>query len=395
MKKVYLKPKAAGPVRRRHPWIFSGAVAKVESGPDPGDVVSVHDASGEFLAWGLYSPASRIRVRLLDWSPAAIIDDEWWRTGIAAALERRRPLQVRPELTAYRLIFAESDFLPGLIVDWYDGYAAIQALNPGIDCRKRILADMLTELTGALGVYERSEAEARRLEGLEPSAGSLTGQAPSGPIGIREGGFRFLVDVARGQKTGFYLDQRTNRGIVASYAADRNVLDCFAYTSGFSVYAAGASAASITRVEGSADASALGQNNMEANHAGSRPGEAITGDVFKVLRGLRDQGRSFDLIILDPPKFAPTKIHVPKAARAYKDINLLAVKLLEPGGILATFSCSQGLTDQLFQKIVFDAGLDANRDIHILERLSQGRDHPILLSFPESGYLKGLICQVL
>ncbi len=393
--KVFLKSKAEKPVRRRHPWIFSGAVAKVEGEPDPGAVVSVHDAAGDILAWGLYNPESRIRIRLLDWSPEAVIDDDWWRAGIAGAIERRRPVETQPDLTAYRLIFAESDFLPGLIVDWYDGYAVMQTLNPGIDRRKHILAEILVELTGARGVYERSEAKSRSLEGLERTSGPLIGPPPSGPIEIREGGYRFLVDVVRGQKTGFYLDQRVNRSIIASYAMGKNVLDCFAYTNGFSVYAAGAGAGSITRVEASADAVALGQKNLDVNNLGTQPGETITGDVFKVLRGLRDQGRTFDLIVLDPPKFAPTKATVSKAARAYKDINLLAVKMLEPGGILATFSCSQGLTNQLFQKIVFDAGLDANRDLHILERLSQGRDHPVLLSFPESSYLKGLICQAL
>jgi len=395
MSQIRLKRSAEKSARRFHPWVFSGAVGRIEGAPGPGDTVRVVDSTGEFLAWGHYSPRSRIRVRLLDWREEAVIDEGWWRRRLRESIDRRRDLFKLDNLNAFRLVFGESDLLPGLIIDRYAGFAVLQALTAGVERVKYLLAETLGEFEWIRGVFERSDADSRRLEGLEPAAGPLWGDHPPERIEIREQGFRFLVDVVRGQKTGFFLDQRANRRIVAQYAAGREVLDCFSYTGGFSVYAVGAGAGSVTLVESSAPAVDLALANFSLNNVSGLPVQTVVGDVFRVLRECRDQGRAFDLIILDPPKFAPTRTQAAKAARAYKDINLLALKLLRPNGVLATFSCSGGVEADLFQKIVFGASLDAGREVQILEQLSQGTDHPVRLSFPESFYLKGLVCRVL
>ncbi|MCG6533357.1 MAG: class I SAM-dependent rRNA methyltransferase [Syntrophales bacterium LBB04] len=295
---------------------------------------------------------------------------------------------------AYRLVFAESDLLPGLIIDYYANWLVLQALTAGVDRLKHRLADFLFSELKVLGIIERSDVPSRQVEGLKPTCGRLSGLVPEGLVEIGEGDFRFLVDIFKGQKTGFFLDQRFNRQLVSAYAQGRDVLECFSYTNAFSVYAAKAGAASLTWVESSDEARSLGISNFQYNGIDPGNGQSFPGDVFQVLRSFRDQGRSFDLIILDPPKFAPTKAQAFKAARGYKDINLLAMKLLRPEGLLATFSCSQGVDEDLFQKIIFGAGQDAGRMVRILHRLTQGPDHPVLLSFPESFYLKGLICQV-
>lgn len=390
---IWLKPQADRPARRRHPWIFSGAVAKTTDKPQPGDVVQILDHQDQFVAWGHYS-ASAIAVRLLDWQAQATVDRDWWTARLHAALDRRGHLLSRPDLNACRLVHGEADLLPGLVVDWYNGWAVLQASTPGIDRVKGLITEILMSLLPARGIYERSDMDSRRLEGLKPSLGSLVGPAPPGPVTITENSFQFQVDLIGGQKTGFFLDQRDNRRKVAAWANGRDVLDCFAYTHGFSVYCLAAGAKSVVRVESSAEAVALGGINLEINGLADSPGQTIIGDVFKVLRQFRDQDRSFDLIIVDPPKLAPTRAQVSKASRAYKDVNLLALKLLRPGGILATFSCSGGVGQDLFQKILFGAAVDAGRQVQVVDRLGPGADHPVLLSFPESDYLKGLIAMV-
>lgn len=395
MAEVRLKNKADRAVRQKHPWVFSGAVDQVIGNPASGEVVGVCDESGQFLAWGHYHPESQIRLRLLDWSAASVIDRDWWLQRLTSSVARRQDLKDRPDLTAYRLVFSEADLLPGLIADWYDGFVVIQALTPGLEIQKQFLAEALQHLTGARGVFERSDVEARRMEGLPPTTGLLCGEAPPPLLDILENGYRFRVNLPSGQKTGFFLDQRENRRLVARYAPDGRVLDCFSHTNGFSINALKAGAASAVRVESSPEAAVLGETNLEINGLDKTDGETVVGDVFTVLRTFRDRARDFDLIILDPPKFAPTRAHVNAASRAYKDINLLALKLLRPGGILATFSCSGGVDADLFQKIVFGAGLDARRDVQVVQILGQAADHPILLSFPESYYLKGLVCRAL
>jgi 23S rRNA (cytosine1962-C5)-methyltransferase len=363
----------------------------VDGAPQPGDVVRVCGQDHRFLAWGQFSKAD-IRIRLLSWDEKDSPGLEFYRRRLTDALHRRQSLFARPGLSAFRLVYGESDGLPGLVADWYDGYIVLSAQTPGADRIKKQAAEILVELTKAKGVVERSRSDVRKLEGLEPSEGLLLGEQPPALHEILEAGHRFLVDLTHGQKTGFYMDQRPNRKLAAEFARDRTVLDVFSYTAAFSVYAASGGAAEITRVESSSDVAALGDKNLELN--GLDTGESIVADAFTALRDFRDRGRRFDLIILDPPKLAPTKAQVDRAARAYKDINLLAAKLLNPGGILFTFSCSGGVSADLFQKILFGACLDAGREMRIIHRLSQGSDHPVPLTFPESWYLKGLVIQV-
>jgi 23S rRNA (cytosine1962-C5)-methyltransferase len=397
MADVYLKQGRDKAVRNRHPWVFSGAIDRIAGTVDDGEVVTVRDTRGAFLARGYLNRRSQIVVRLLTWDQDERIDDAFWRKRIAAAVTRRESFTAdpRPATTAYRLIYGESDLLPGLIVDRYANYLVIQCLTLGIDQRREAIVDALHRILSPAGIYERSDVDVRRQEGLPPVTGTLAGETPPDVVEMRENGHRFLVDVARGQKTGFYLDQRVNRRALAEYAHDREVLNAFSFTGAFSVYAAAAHAGPITNLDTSSDALALARQHMQLNQL-HRPDDAYEcGDAFQLLRSYRDQGRSFDLIVLDPPKFAPTRKYVQRASRAYKDINLLAIKLLRPGGVLFTFSCSGGIDAALFQKIVFGASVDTGRDVQIVAALTQGPDHPVLLSFPESFYLKGLICRVL
>jgi 23S rRNA (cytosine1962-C5)-methyltransferase len=392
---LFLKRGRDKAIRNRHPWVFSGAVERVEGQPEDGEVVDVRDGAGAFLARGYLNRRSQIVVRLLSWDEGERIGEAFWERRIAGAIARRQALAADPETTAYRLIHAEADLVPGLIVDRYGDYLVVQCLTLGIARRRDALVEALVKALSPAGIYERSDVEVRAQEGLAPVTGVLHGQAPPPEIEILEHGHRFWVDLANGQKTGFYLDQRENRQALARYARGREVLDAFAYSGGFSVYAARAGARSITLLDASSEALELARRNLQLNGHDLSAVMFDQGDVFEMLRLYRDEGRSFDLIVLDPPKFAPTRRHVDRASRAYKDINLLAIKLLRPGGVLFTFSCSGGVDAGLFQKIVFGASVDAGRDVQVLEWLAQGPDHPVLLSFPESAYLKGLVCHVL
>lgn len=381
-------------VLSRHPWIFSGSISSVHGSPVPGAVVDVHDQEGGFLARGYYNPHSQITVRILTWNESEPIDRDFWRRRLQASIARRGPLLESTETTAYRLAFAESDGLPGLIVDRYGEWVVLQSLTYGIEPWKTTLADLLVELTHARGVYERSDVDVRAQERLESVTGDLAGERVAERVIVSENGLRFQVDIAGGHKTGFYLDQRDNRRKIAPYCADRRVLNVFSYTGAFAVYAARAGAAAVTNVDSSYDALVAGEENLRLNGLEREVDEHIQGDAFQVLRGLRDEGRRFDLVILDPPKFAYNKSQVTAATRGYKDINMLGMQLLEPGGILCTFSCSGLISEDLFQKVLFGASVDVGRDVRILERLAQGTDHPVLLTFPEAAYLKGFICQV-
>ena len=395
MADVILKQGRSKAIHNRHPWIFSGAIERVKGQVEDGEIVTVRDHKGAFLARGYLNRRSQIVVRLLSWDENEAVDDAFWARRIAAALARRQPLACDPDTSAYRLIHAEADRLPGLIVDRYGDYLVVQCLTLGIDVRRPSIVAALQDLLPVAGIFERSDVEVRAHEGLSPAVGLLSGDAPPAGYEVVEHGHRFLVDLAAGQKTGFYLDQRENRRAFARYAPGRETLDAFAYSGGFSVYAAHAGAGPITLLDVSADALTLAERNLALNGLQRDEDTFQRGDVFETLRLYRDQGRSFDLIVLDPPKFAPTRRHVQRASRAYKDINLLAIKLLRPDGVLMTFSCSGGVDAALFQKIVFGAALDAGREVQIVERLAQGADHPVLLSFPESAYLKGLVCRVL
>jgi len=388
---VILRPGREKSVLRRHPWIFSGAIQQADNGIASGATVDVISSKGKFLARGAYSPPSQIRVRVWTFDEESI-DKDFFRKRIRASLNTRNLMINSKDTNAIRLIYAESDNLPGLIVDRYDDILVLQSLTAGSEYWKETIADILLEETGLKNIYERSDADVRELEGLETRTGILRGAMPHSPLTIHEHGLKFLVDIERGHKTGFYLDQRANRQQVRSITKDKDVLDCFCYSGGFTVNALAGEAKSVLSVDASSDALALARQNIELNELPLDKVQFLEGDVFQVLRKFRDEARSFDMIILDPPKFAPTAAQAEKAARGYKDINLLAFKLLRPNGILFTFSCSGGVDAALFQKIVASAALDAGVEAQIIEHLSQDADHPVALNFSESLYLKGLIC---
>jgi 23S rRNA (cytosine1962-C5)-methyltransferase len=395
MTTVFLAPAKDRPVRQRHPWIFSGAIDRVEGPIVLGDLVDVADARGEWLARGYFNPRSQIEVRLLTWERAEPVDAAFWRRRLVAAGAARAALAADPHTTAYRLVYAESDGVPGLIVDRYGDWLVVQFLTAGVEVRRELLLDLLVEVFAPAGIVDRSDVPVRHQEGLALRSELARGAAPPPGLEIRENGHPFPVDLPGGQKTGFYLDQRDNRAIVGRQAAGRRVLNAFSFTGAFAVYALAGGAEHVTNVDTSYDALAGGEEALRLNGFDpDRQAESIAGDVFQVLRSYRDEGRRFDLIVLDPPKFAGRKQDLPGAARGYKDINLLALGLLAPGGLLATFSCSGLVTPDLFQKILFGASLDAGRDAQIIAKLSQGPDHPILLSFPQGEYLKGLLCRV-
>jgi len=377
---------------RRHPWVFSGAVARVEGRARPGDTVEVVSAKGRWLGRGAYSPESNIRVRIWTFDRKESIDAAFFRGRLARALAARELPGVPPK--ACRLVAAEADGLPGLIADRYADFTVCQFLAAGVERYKAEIADALLDLTGCAGIYERSDAEVRAKEGLTPLAGLLRGAEPPDRVEIAEGPARFLVDVRAGHKTGFYLDQRDNRRLVASLAAGRTVLNCFAYTGGFGVAAALGGAAAVTHVETSAAALDLARSNAALNGVEHVPARYMEADAFAQLREMRDAGERFDLVVLDPPKFADSKANLERACRGYKDVNLLAARLLAPGGLLFTFSCSGLMEPDLFQKVVADAFLDAGRDALLLSRLAQAPDHPASAAFPEGSYLKGLLLRV-
>ncbi len=393
--KVTLKKGRDKAARNRHPWIFSGAIARVDGEPADGDVVDVLDARGTCLGQGYINRRSQITVRMLTFAGEEDFHAGFWRQRLEQSIARRQSLLQDDATTACRLVYAESDLLPGLVVDRYGDYLVVQSLTLGIERNKAEIVDILAQIIHPAGIYERSDADVRAREGLAASTGLLWGREPPRPVAIRENGHAFLVDIQGGQKTGFYLDQRSNRARLTPYAAGRTVLNAFAYTGGFAVYAACSGAKRVTNIDTSAEALSLARGNVAANCAEARGDEYIVGDVFQVLRQYRAEGQRFDLIVLDPPKFASSQAQVQAACRGYKDINLLALQLLPSGGILFTLSCSGLVSPDLFQKVVFGASVDAGRQVQVLERLSQASDHPILLSFPEGEYLKGLLCRVL
>lgn len=396
MPTVTLKPGREKPVRNRHPWVFSGAIREIDPDASNGDIVDLLDANGIWLARGYLNRRSQIQVRLLTWNKDEAIDADFWRSRLQRALDGRAGLAADPATDAYRLVSAESDGLPGLIVDRYADWLVLQSLTLGIEQVKPLLVDLLHDLCAPAGIVERSDVDVRGKEGLAGASGLLTGELPSDELlQIQENGFRFLVDLPGGQKTGYYLDQRDNRRRAAAWCRDAQVLNAFSYTGSFAVYALAGGARHVTNIDSSLEALQLSERNLALN--GFDPdeqAEGVAGDVFQVLRDWRASDRQFDVVILDPPKFAQSNSQVDRAARAYKDINLQAMHLLRPGGVLVTFSCSGLVSPDLFQKIVFGASVDAERDVQVVDRLTQGTDHPLLLSFPEGEYLKGLICRV-
>jgi len=388
---VILKPGREKSLLRRHPWIFSGAIQQADSTIASGSTIDLLSSDKQFLARASYSPNSQIRARVWTFEDE-VVDKEFFRKRIQSAIRSRDTWNLIPETDSYRLIYAESDGIPGLIVDRYGDVLVLQSLTTGAEYWKETFVDLLLEETRLSTIYERSDADVRELEGLQPKTGLLRGSSLHDPLTITEHNLNFIVNLASGHKTGFYLDQSVNRLRVRELAKDKEVLDCFCYTGGFSVNALAGGAKSVLSIDSSEDALALCKENIVLNNLDAGRHSVLEGDVFQLLRKFRDENRSFDMIILDPPKFAPTAAHADKATRAYKDINLLAFKLLRAGGILVTFSCSGGVDSGLFQKIVAGAALDAGVDAQIVEHLSQAPDHPVLLHFPEGAYLKGLIC---
>ena len=380
-------------LQRRHPWIFSGAVECIDGAPASGDTVAVRDADGNFLAWAAYNADSQITARVWSWHEQGVIDQAFFRQRIGDALAARKTLGVERDSNGMRIIHGESDGLPGLIVDQYGDVLVMQLGSAGPEHWRDTIADILQELCAPVCIYERSDSDGRAREGLPQRCGVVRGVLPD-KVEVTENGLRFVVDVATGQKTGYYLDQRDNRALTGTLAQDKDVLNCFCYTGGFSLYALRGGAKSVLSIDSSQEALELAQRNVELNGLDASRAEWQCADVFEALRKLRDQNRKFDLIVLDPPKFAPTAAFAEKASRAYKDINLLGFKLLRPGGLLFTYSCSGGISDDLFQKIIAGAALDAGVDAQIVKKLHAAADHPVLLSFPEGAYLKGLVLRV-
>jgi len=382
-------------VRQRHPWLFAGAVARLDDDAQDGGVVDVFSADREWLARGYLNRRSQIVVRLLSWDREQEIDGDFWRVQLARALAGRAVLMSDPNSTACRLVNAESDGLPGLVVDRYGDWLVLQVLTLGMEQWKAALVGLLMDLLdGVRGVYERSDVDVREKEGLEPSTGWLWGDEPPDLVEVLENGYHFLVDIKGGHKTGFYLDQRENRHRLTAYCGDAQVLNAFAYTGAFGVYALAGGAAAVINVDTSAQALDLAHRHVALNGFVGADVTYETEDVFAQLRAYRAAGRQFDVIVLDPPRFALSRSHIKRASRGYKDINWIACQILQPGGWLFTFSCSGLVSRDLFQKIVFGAALDAGRDVQIVARMSQAGDHPVGLNFPEADYLKGLICRV-
>ena len=384
MNRIQLKKGRERSVLKGHPWVFSGAV---EGGAaEAGELVAVCDHAGAPIARGWYSPASQIRVRIVPDAPVADL--------VANAVARRGDFFVNCYTNAMRLVNAESDLLPGVVADYYAGHVVCQFTSAGADARKAEIAAALMKFApGCRGVSERRDAEARAKEGLatEPAFAPLAGEEPPEFVEIAEGEVKFFVDVRRGHKTGFYLDQRDARAAVGARANGADVLNCFAYTGGFGLFARACGALSVTQVDISADALALAKRNEALQHYCGTAMEYVEADVFKFLRTCRDAGRTFDLVVLDPPKFAATKGQLMKAARGYKDINLLAMKLLKPYGTLATFSCSGAVDAAFFDQILAEAAEDAHRSFQMVARTGPGSDHPVALNFPEGHYLKGVV----
>lgn len=391
MPSIHLKPSRESSLLRRHPWIFSGAIQKEEGNPQLGDTIEVFSAKKQWLGRAAYSPHSQIRARIWTFDENEQVDAGFFQRRLQRAINYRDNLFSKS--TSCRLVYGESDGLPGLIVDRYANFLLVQFLAAGTEKWKKEIVDALNAILPNDGIYERSDAGVREKEGLQLQTGLLSGAEPPQFIEIEENGMQLLADVKTGHKTGFYFDQRDNRALLATYAKDKTILNCFAYTGGFAVSALRAGAQHVTNIDSSADALNLAEKNVTLNKLDASKMENVTGDVFSVLRKYRAESRRFDVIVLDPPKFAESMKHLEKAARAYKDINILGFQLLNPGGVLFTFSCSGLMEDTLFQKIVADAALDAGREADIACRMFQAADHPVSLNFPEAAYLKGLVCR--
>ncbi|EKO3409233.1 class I SAM-dependent methyltransferase [Vibrio fluvialis] len=393
---IYLVKGREKSLRRKHPWVFSRGISKIEGEPGLGDTVDVYTHEGQWLAKAAYSPHSQIRARVWSFEKEAI-DTAFFVKRIQQAQLLRDDLIERDGLTGYRLIAAESDGLPGITIDKYQDFLVCQLLSAGAECQKDALVEALKQCFPTCSIYERSDVAVRKKEGLEERVGVLHGELPPKSVVIEENGVKISVDIVGGHKTGFYLDQRDSRFQSMKYVKNKDVLNCFSYTGGFGLYALKGGAKRVINADVSQPALDTAKYNAELNEFDISKKRAVflNADVFKLLREYRDQGTKFDVVIMDPPKFAESKAQLNGACRGYKDINMLAMQILNPGGTLLTYSCS-GLMDQvLFQKIIADAALDAGRDVKFIERFEQAADHPTDTAYPEGFYLKGFACKVL
>jgi 23S rRNA (cytosine1962-C5)-methyltransferase len=391
---VILHPGREKSLLRRHPWIFASAIAETKGRMNLGDTVDIYSHENTWLGRAAWSPHSQIQLRVWTFDQNESIDNGFFQRRIARAYSSREDLIARHGLSGYRLIAAESDGLPGITIDVYDKVLVCQLLSAGGERHRDKIVWALKKQFPDYAIYERSDVAVRKKEGLEEITQVLAGEVPD-EIVIEENGIKVIVNVKKGHKTGFYLDQRDNRAIAALYAKDRDILNCFCYTGTFGSYALAAGAKSVTNIDVSDLALKTAKRNVQINDLDVSKCDFVNQDVFQALRDYKAQGRYFSQIILDPPKFVDSKASLNRACRGYKDINMVAMQIMQPGGILVTFSCSGLMPFDLFQKVVADAALDAGREVQIIHRLSQSPDHPVGTNYPEGFYLKGLVCKVL
>jgi len=391
---VILKKGKEKAVLHHHPWVFSGAVERVNGKPENGDIVRLLNAKGDFMAYGFYNGQSRVALRLLEWDEHVEVNEHWFREKVAAAVAGRSNLLVDGVTNTCRLIFSESDYLPGLIVDKYANHLAVQVLTSGMEKIMPVIIDELQRLLNPESIFDKSDASSRSHEGLETQNILLAGNHPPERVEVIENGIIYNINIAEGQKSGFYCDQRDNREIVASYAKGKNVLDCFCYTGGFTLNSLQNGAKCVTAVDSSVPAIDTLKENIALNNFDASKVTAIASEVNKQLRKFRDEGELFDIVVLDPPKFAPSRSALDKASRAYKDLNRLGMLLLNKGGLLATFSCSGAMNMETFKQVLAWAALDAGKQVQFIHQFCQPADHPVRASFPEGEYLKGLLCRV-
>ncbi len=393
---IILKKGKEKAVLQKHPWLFSGAVEGIKGKPDNGEVVRLIDSKGQFMAYGFYNAQSRVALRLLEWDENIAIDDDWFRKKLAVAVASRSELLADGSTNTCRLIFSEADYLPGLIVDKYADYLSLQILTSGMENNKAVIIDELQKLLNPKGIFDKSDATSRGHEGMDASEGGvLAGNRPPEVVEVIENGIIYGINIAEGQKSGFYCDQRDNRHIVAMHAKGKKVLDCFSYTGGFTLNCLKNGAASVTGVDSSNLAIETMKQNIGLNKLDAGKFSAIQSDVNKQLRRFKDEGETFDMIVLDPPKYAPSRSALDRASRAYKDLNRIAMLLLNKGGLLATFSCSGAMDIDTFKQVLAWAALDAGKEVQFIYQFCQPEDHPVRASFPEGEYLKGLLCRVL
>jgi 23S rRNA (cytosine1962-C5)-methyltransferase len=392
---VILKKGKEKAALQRHPWIFSGAIDKVKGSPVNGEVVVVRAADQQFMAYGYYNAQSRVAVRLLEWDEQQTIDKSWYQQKLQKAIAARQHVLQDKQTNTCRLVFSEADFLPGLIVDQYADFLSLQILSAGMENIKADIIDILKEELNPTGIFDKSDSSARTHENLELGQGLLWGEMPPEFIEVKENDILYHINIAEGQKSGFYCDQRDNRRILADYAAGKTVLDCFSYSGGFSLNSLRMGASHVTSVDSSALAIETLKHNVALNGYQESQQTSIQSDVNKQLRIFKEEGKKFDIIVLDPPKYAPSRSALDRAARAYKDLNRLGMLLLESGGLLATFSCSGAVDIETFKQIIAWAALDAGKEVQIIKQFSQPEDHPVRISFSEGEYLKGLLLRVL